>query len=144
MLVKQISVFVENRPGSVYEVTGLLEQRGVDICALAIADTTNFGILRLIVADPDDTCQALRAAGFTASIREIVAISIENRPGGLHAALTPLKDAEINVEYGYSCVTCDQGRAILLLGLSDNCRGAELLAANGVTVLDLPALLSSR
>lgn len=144
MLVQQISVFVENRPGSVHEVTGLLEQRGVDLFAFSIADTTNFGILRLIVADPEQTCATLRDAGFTASIREIVAISIQNRPGGLHAALEPLKDAGVNVEYGYSSVSCDQGQAVLLLGLDDNHRGAQLLQAHGVTVLDLPTLLASR
>lgn len=141
MLVKQISVFVENRPGTIYEVTDKLRQNNVDILAFSIADTENYGILRLIVRQPEETYAALSAAGFTAHLSAITALKLENRVGALNEALLPLREAAISVEYGYSYLACAQDGAIILLSLSDNERGAALLRERGFTVLEADDLI---
>ena len=90
MFIKQISVFVENKSGRLGEITSILAKAGIDIRALSIADTTNFGILRLIVNRPDAAEEALRAAGLTVSLTNVIAIGIPDQPGGFAAAAAAL------------------------------------------------------
>ena len=96
--IRQISVFVENKPGRLSSITTILKESGVDIRALSIADTRDFGILRIIVNDPDKACQRLRQEACTVTITEVVAICIDDEMGKLSDVMCILNDAGINVE----------------------------------------------
>jgi len=104
MLIKQISIFLENKHGRLAEVTQLLGDNHIDISALSIADTADFGILRLIVNQPDKAKQVLDQYGFTVSINQVIAIEVEDKPGGLSKALAVLDNKGIGIEYMYAFV----------------------------------------
>lgn len=140
MTVKQLSVFVENRPGSLAEITAALHHAGIDIRALSIADTTNFGVLRLIVNRPAAASEALRNAGFTVSLTKVVAIGVSDCPGGLSTALGVLAGAGITVEYMYAFISREQGTAYVILRTDDNSRTAQVLTKNNVPILTEKAI----
>lgn len=127
MLIKQLSIFVENKSGRLAEITAIMAQAGVDIRALSIADTTDFGILRIIVDKPDIAAEALKNAGLTVSLTNVIAIGIEDRPGGFAKAMKALNDARISVEYMYAFISRDQGRACVLLRVENNEAAIEVL-----------------
>ena len=102
MLIKQISIFLENKLGRLAKVTRILGENNIDICALSVADTTDFGILRLIVDRPDEAKQVLADNGFTVSINDVIAIEVEDKPGGLAKTLSVLDDKGISIEYMYA------------------------------------------
>ena len=102
MEIRQISVFVENKPGRLAEITGYLAEGNVSIRAFSIADTTDFGILRLIVSDTDKAAQVLRAAGVAVSITDVVGVSIPDVTGAFANVVKTLADAGENVEYAYA------------------------------------------
>ncbi|PYG87047.1 hypothetical protein LY28_02430 [Ruminiclostridium sufflavum DSM 19573] len=104
MLVQQISVFLENKSGRLAEVTKTLAENNIDICALSIADTTDFGILRLIVNKPKEAEAALSKNEFTVSCTDVIAIAVEDKPGGLARALEVLQNNSISIEYMYAFV----------------------------------------
>ena len=101
MAISQISVFVENRPGRLADITAVLAKSSIDIRALSVADTSDYGILRLIVNDPKSAVEALRSEGMTASATQVLGIIIPDEPGGLARAIKVLSDAQISVEYAY-------------------------------------------
>lgn len=105
MKVRQISVFIENRVGRVSEVTGLLGENDINIRGFSVADTAEFGILRLVVDDPDRALDVLRDAGFTAREDEVICIDLPDTPGALANALRVVSDAGVNIEYIYSLVS---------------------------------------
>lgn len=109
MAIRQISVFVENKPGRLAEITGFLAEGGVSIRAFSIADTTDFGILRLIVSDTQKAAEVLKAAGVAVSITEVVGISIPDVTGAFAKVVKVLADAGENVEYAYAFLTLRQG-----------------------------------
>lgn len=115
MLIKQISIFVENKSGRLAEITKLLGSKNIDISALSIADTTDFGILRLIVNDPEKAEKSLKDEGFTVSCTEVIAIAIEDKPGGLAKVLDILSNNSIGIEYMYAFVGKDGAHALLIL-----------------------------
>lgn len=135
MLVKQISVFLENKEGRVARVTNILSEAGINIRALSIADTTEFGILRLIVDKPEKAENALRENGLTVSITEVIAISIEDEPGGLAKALQVLHDNRISVEYIYAFISKTSRKANVILRVEDCQRATESLEEKGFLVL---------
>ena len=104
MLIKQISIFLENKHGRLAEVTQLLGDNHIDISALSIADTADFGILRLIVNQPDKAKQVLDQHGFAVSINRVIAIEVEDKPGGLSKALAVLDNKGFGIEYMYAFV----------------------------------------
>jgi len=114
MKVQQISIFVENKSGRLAEVTRLLAKQGINIRALSLADTADFGILRLIVTDPDRTTAVLRDNGFTINKNDVVAVEVPDQPGGLASILDILQDQGINVEYMYAFVQKCEGNAVLI------------------------------
>lgn len=134
LTIYQISVFVENRLGRLSEITGVLAKENIDIRALSIADTSDFGILRLIVNQPDRAVEALRAAGITVSKTEVVAVRLNDRPGGLHEALVKLGENSITVEYVYAFITKSDD-AYVILRVEDNQKAAEVLRSNGYQTL---------
>src|SRR4030065_25576 len=104
MKVEQISIFLENKSGRLAEVTNILSRAGINIRALSLADTADFGILRLIVNQTDRAKQVLKESGFTVGKTEVVALEVPDRPGGLGEILRILYEAGINVEYMYAFV----------------------------------------
>ena len=119
MKLEQISIFLENRSGRLAEITGVLAGAGVNIRALSLADTADFGILRLVVNAPDEAMQILRDNGFTVAKTEMVALEIPDRPGGLASILRILHTAGINVEYMYAFVQKMEDNAIVIFRFDD-------------------------
>ncbi len=135
MVVKQLSVFIENKSGRLVQITEILGKNQIDIRAVSIADTTSFGILRLIVDDPDRAKMVLREAGFTVSITEVIAISIEDEPGGLSKALRVLSDAQISVEYMYAFLSREDKTAYVIFRVEDNDEAVQALRKAGIVCL---------
>lgn len=136
MALNQISIFVENQLGRLAEITTFLEENGIDIRAVSIADTTDYGILRLIVNDPEKAESALRNNGFTVSITKVLGIGIEDVPGGFAKAVRALSEAQISLEYAYAFVTPEKGKASVILRVEDNDKGAEALKNAGIVLLE--------
>jgi len=114
MKVQQISIFIENKTGRLAEVSRILGQRGVNIRALSLADTSDFGILRLIVDQTDLARQVLKEEGFTVSKTEVIAVEVPDRPLGLNSILEILDQAHVNVEYMYAFVErCGENAVII-------------------------------
>lgn len=136
MLIKQLSVFVENTSGRLADITAALAQAGIDIRALSIADTTNFGILRLIVNRPDTAEKALKEAGFTVSLTDVIAIGMADEPGAFAKAMQALADACISIEYMYAFNSRDQGRACVILRVKEEKAAVEALKARKIEILE--------
>ena len=134
-MIKQISVFLENKSGRLAAVTKVLGLNDIDISALSIADTTDFGILRLIVNKPDMAEKALNENGFTVSITEVIAISIPDKPGGLATALEVLQNESISIEYTYAFVGKREGEALVILRTDNQQKAMEVLKKNNIKVL---------
>lgn len=135
MIIKQLSVFVENQPGRLAEITDALYKKDIDIRALSIADTTNFGILRLIVNHPSRAESMLKEQGFTVSQTDVIGVGVEDRPGGLATALEVLRDANIAVEYMYAFVSKAEKTAFVILRVEDNDAAIRALQEKGVKIL---------
>ncbi len=134
MYMQQVSVFVENKSGRLSEITGVLARENIDIRALSIADTTDFGILRLIVDDPERAVAVLKIEGYTVSKTNVLAISIDDKPGALHYVLNALYTSGIGLEYSYAFITRKAG-AYVILRVEDNERATQILRDAGVTLL---------
>lgn len=135
MFIKQISVFIENRHGRLEEFTTLLGENGIDLIALSIADTTNFGILRAIVADNEKALGLVRDHGYTANLTEVLAVAVPDSPGGLAGVLTMLRDGSISIEYLYSFVRRVGKDAIIIFRVDQPEKAAALLQEKGVRLL---------
>lgn len=136
MKVEQISVFLENKAGRLAEVTRLLGEGGVNIRALSLADTSDFGILRLIVNDNEKAKKILKENGFTVGKTNVVAIEVEDRPGGLARILDILYRAGINVEYMYAFVQQSGENAVIIFRFDNLDEAIRVLQENGVTVIN--------
>lgn len=141
MAIRQISVFVENKPGRLAEITGFLADGGVSIRAFSIADTTDFGILRLIVSDTQKAEKVLKAAGVAVSITEVVGISIPDVTGAFAKVVKVLADAGENVEYAYAFLTPEAGHAYVIVRVDDNAIATAVLKENGISVIDEASIL---
>lgn len=140
MLIKQMSVFVENTTGRLAELTRILAEHGIDIKASTIADTVDFGILRCIVPDPEAATEILKEAGFTASITEVIAVTLEDRPGGLHKVLKILADNEIGVDYIYSTIKSKDDEAVIMIKVEDPKKAMDILTAAGIKLYSMEDL----
>lgn len=135
MKVEQISVFLENRTGRLSDVTKTLEQNGINIRALSLADTSDFGILRLIVSDNEKAKNSLKEAGFTVGRTTVVPVEVEDQPGGLNKILEILSSNDINVEYMYAFVQQSGQNAVLIFRFDRTDQAIELLQESNVKVL---------
>jgi hypothetical protein len=135
MKLQQISVFIENQSGRLYDVTNLLGQNGINIRALSLADTSDFGILRLIVNNPENAYKILKDNEFTVGRTEVVAVEVKDRPGGLAEILGALSKNEINVEYMYAFVEPSGGNAIMIFRFDETDKAVEKLTAAGFTLV---------
>ena len=132
MLIKQLSVFIENRAGRLEKVTQTLKEHHVNITALSLADTSEYGMLRMIVSDPIEGKTALKEAGFSTMLTDVIAVKFPDQIGMLHDLLVTL--ADVNIEYMYAISTTEN--AAMILKLSDNAIGLAALKENGYEVLD--------
>ena len=133
--VEQISVFLENQPGRLAEVTGILVEANINIRALSLADTTDFGILRMIVSDYEKARQELKARGFTVGTTDMVAVEVRDTPGGLHGILKLLKNANVNIEYMYAFVQRSGENAIIIFRFDNIDAALGHLKESGVHVI---------
>jgi hypothetical protein len=134
--VKQISVFLENKSGRLAEVTRTLGKNDINIRALSIADTTDFGILRLIVNKPEEANHALRQEGFMVSETEVIAVDVPDRPGGLADVLEILGLASVNIEYLYAFIGQTSQDALVIFRVEDCDAAMKALRDRGIRVLD--------
>ena len=137
MSIKQVSVFLENRPGKLFELTKLLAEHGIDMRALSIAEATDFGIARIIVNDADRCALALREGQFIAQFSDVLAFAVPDEPGGLHNLLSEFNAARVNIEYMYAFLSGEKGRAYMIFRVTDTAQAEKALAERGLQSLDL-------
>ena len=142
MKVEQISIFLENKSGRLAEVTKLLGEGGINIRALTLADTTDFGILRLLVNDNAAAMDILKKAGFTVGKTEVVGIEVPDRPGGLAEILIRIGEAGLNVEYMYAFVEKSGDDAVVIFRFDDPDQAIELLKKSGFSIINEKKLYS--
>ena len=136
MKVEQISIFIENKSGRLAEITRILEEADINIRALSLADTADFGILRLIVNDVEKARTALKEKGFTVNKTEVVAVEVPDRPGGLSKILQTLDANQINVEYMYAFVERCGDFAVIIFRFDDTVRAVEVLGAQNFKTIE--------
>ncbi len=135
-MVKQISVFLENKCGRLVTVTQVLGKHNINIRALTIADTSDFGILRIIVDQPEKAHEVLKKEGFIVTETDVVAVEVSDQPGGLADILVYLEKAGVNIEYLYSFVEKPTQDALILMRLEDTEKGIQVLKENNVTLIE--------
>lgn len=135
MQIQQLSIFVENKSGRLAEITEALGGAGVDIRAISIADTSDFGILRLIVNKPQEAVAALKEAGLTVTLTNVIAIGITDEPGEFAKAMRVLADHKIGVEYMYAFISRDKGKAYVILRVENSEKAVEALTDGGIEIL---------
>lgn len=140
MSVMQISVFLENKSGRLAAVTRALAEQGINIRALSIADTSDFGILRLIVDQPQKAYDVLKEEGFTVSVTDVIAVEMPDEPGGLAKVLAHLEEGQINIEYLYAFLGRGQGGALVIFKVEQMEAALEKLKKNGIKILEGQAL----
>jgi len=132
--IKQISIFVENKPGRMARVAKTLSDAGVNIRALTIAEAGDFGVIRMVVDDTEKGYRVLRERGLTVSETEVLAVELKDVPGGLYEIAKTLGDHEINMDYAYAFVTAKSERAMLILRVDDIKRATQVLQEAGVRI----------
>lgn len=135
MAIKQLSIFVENREGTLVNVTDAIAKANVDIRAMSVADTNDFGIFRLIVTDYDKAKAALEEANCFVSITEVVGVAVEDKPGSLAKVVKLLADNSINIEYMYAFITVSKQFAFVVLRVADNAVAEKILTDAGVRLI---------
>ncbi len=135
-MIRQVSVFLENKEGRLYEVTERLASEGIDLRALSVADTKDFGVLRLVVNHPDKALEVLKSEGYSVRFTDVVAVAIPDRPGGLAGVLRILHENKLNIEYMYTLVSCVAGEAILVMRFEDGKLAEKVLHKHGIRILE--------
>ena len=135
MSVKQISVFMENKKGQLAEVTRYIAEHNVNLRALSVGDTQDFGILRIICENPDNAVQVLQNAGYLTMVTDVLATAISDEPGSLAAILDVLAEADVAVEYTYAFLSAKAG-AYMIFRVDDNQKAAAALAGAGIKTVD--------
>ena len=132
-MVYQISVFLENRAGQFAEITGILAQNGVDLRAISIAETEDYGILRMIVADAQKATSILMQHGYLMTMTPVQVVAVPDQPGGIAPVLAALAEGKIDIEYMYSLFTHIEGKAYIVFRVADAEQFVALLATHGIT-----------
>ncbi len=135
MIIQQISIFVENTTGRLADITALLARSGINLRALSIADTTDFGILRMVVDRPDAAVQILKEAGFTARETDVIGIEIPDHPGELARIMALFRDAAIGIEYLYASLEQRQDKAVIVVKVDNLKAGVALLEKHGLATI---------
>jgi hypothetical protein len=132
--IKQLSLFVENRPGRMAKVSKSLSDAGVNIRAMTIAEAGDFGVIRMVVDDPEKGYKVLHNNGFTVSTTDVLAVEMKDTPGGLYEIVNTLGENSINVDYAYAFVTAKAEKAMLILRVDDIAKARQALSAKGVKI----------
>ena len=135
MLIKQVSVFIENKVGYLEEVIDAIAENDIDIYALSLADTTDFGILRMIVSDPDKAKAVLKEKGLIVKRTEVIAVTVEDKPGGLTKTLDKMKDNKINIEYMYAFIGKNEKGATVVMKVDKPDEAVKILSVVDATEL---------
>jgi hypothetical protein len=136
MFVEQISIFIENKEGRLAEVTAILRDANVNIRALSLADTTDFGVLRLIVNNPETAEKILKKEGYKVGKTQVMAVEVKDEPGGLNRILDPLCENEVNVEYMYAFANPQCKNAIMIFRFDDHDKALEIFAQKNIKVIN--------
>ncbi|MGK2907197.1 MAG: ACT domain-containing protein [Desulfuromonadales bacterium] len=142
MKVEQISIFIENKSGRLAEVARVLGEKNVNIRALSLADTSDFGILRLLVDQTDVAFVTLKESGFTVNKTQVVAVEVPDQPGGLSKILQVLDDAKINVEYMYAFAERHADNAVIIYRFDETDNAISILQEKGISILTCEKLYS--
>ena len=134
MKIKQISIFLENRKGRLFDVCSLLGKHNINIRALNVAETESFGILRIVVNNPDEAVKRLAEAGFTANLTDVVALEVPDKPGGLAGILKVLNDEDINVEYMYGFVEKATDKALMVFRFDNADKATTVLKKHDIRI----------
>ena len=134
--MKQISVFLENKPGELNALTKILAQHHIDMRALSLSETNEFGIARIIVDRPLDTATLLKGAGYACTVTSVLAVDIPHVPGGLNQVLDILSEANINLEYGYAFLGGRKDSAYMIFRVADNAAATAVLRSKGIRVAE--------
>lgn len=137
MFIKQISVFVENKFGRLANIIDALSKNNIDISALSIADTTDFGILRMIVDDAEKAVLVLKEEGVAVKLTDVIAVALDDKPGGLANVMTTLTENEITIDYMYAFVGKKHGKALMVVKTDDMEKAAKVLTGNHITVMNI-------
>ena len=140
MTLNQISVFVENRPGRVQTIAKSLSDNGINIRALSLADTTDFGVLRIIVDDTDKACEVIRAQGIVAKVTNVIAVYVDDRTGGLASVLASIADAGIDIKYMYVFLGRLEGKALTIMKVDDDAKAEQVLREHGIEIAGIDEL----
>ncbi|HOB12073.1 MAG TPA: ACT domain-containing protein [Syntrophomonadaceae bacterium] len=135
-MAKQISVFLENKAGRLSHVTRVLGEAGINIRALSIADTSDFGILRIIVSDPEKAYRILKEADFTVSETEVIAVQVPDSPGGLATVLEQMSEANLNIEYLYAFLGTAENDALVIFKVEDIEKARQTFKEKGIRFID--------
>ena len=135
MKINQLSIFLENQPGHLATPCAILADAGINILTLTLADTQRFGILRLILREWEHAKQILEAKGLVVKVTDVVAVQVEDRPGGLHKLLEIVQNAGVNIEYMYAFPMRSGGKAVMVFRLDDTDKGIAALLNSGSKVL---------
>ena len=140
MSVHQISVFLENRAGQLAEITGVLAENAIDLRAISIAETSDYGVLRMIVDDAEKATGILLSNGYILSMTPVVAVAVPDAPGGLAPVLALLAEGNIDIEYMYSLFTHQENKAYMVFRISDEEKFLALLQSHGITPVEAEEL----
>ena len=128
MLVEQISVFIENKTGRLSEIADVLAANNIDISALSLADTDEYGVLRMIVNNPHKAKQVLAEHGVIGKVTNVLAVAIDDRPGGFAEALKVLTNEGVEVKYMYACISHEKGKALMILSVDDPVKANDIIS----------------
>lgn len=135
MQIKQLSVFIENKKGRLAEITRVLSDNKIDIRAISVADTSDFGILRIIVDKPEDAMASLKNNGMTVSLSEVIVVSVSDTPGEFADVVEVLSNENIGIEYVYAFMSREKGKAFVIVRADNAEKAAEVLVANGIGIM---------
>jgi hypothetical protein len=133
--VKQISVNLENVPGKLSEVNDYLEENGINMIALSVADTTDMSLIRFVASDPEKTGNVLKSHGYSVNMIDVLAVEVPNHPGGLKAVLKPLKEISVNVNYLYVGLGTGE-KTVLIMGVDKMVEATQVLKKNWIQIFD--------
>lgn len=136
MAIKQLSIFVENKQGSLHEITDTLAKANINLRSMCVADTSNYGIVRIIADDPDGAKALLDKDGHAANVRLVNAFAVPDQPGGLAKVLNLLEGNSVNIEYMYALITTESGKAYSVMRTANTELTDEILVKNGIELLD--------
>ena len=136
MGIRQLSIFIENKKGRLTKIAQIISSAGIDIRAISVADTSGFGILRIIVDDPDRAKNVLQKSNIIVSVTDVIAVEIKDKPGEIYRVMSILSDNDIGVEYMYAFISREKNKAFIILKIENEDKAVEVLKDNDVCLLN--------